>query len=78
MQLGTRYPLVANRPRSGGATTIKHYPTDEVLGGILTRPLKGSKFVGFWGAIMGCTDAGYLGYKLNFGEPRGCKVGTGP
>jgi len=77
--LGTRYPLVVGKPRSGGLATIEYCPVDEVLGGVLAKPLQGPEFVGFRNATMGCTGAGHLGYKLKLGGlPKGCKVHTGP
>ena len=58
--------------------TIEYCPVDEVLGGVLAKPLQGPEFVGFRNATMGCTGAGYLGYKLKFEESRDCKMHTEP
>ena len=74
--LDTRYPLVVGKLRSGDVTTIEYCPTDGMLGDVLTKPLQGSKFVKFRNAIMGCTDAEYLEYKLKFEESRNCKMHT--
>ena len=68
--INIRYFLITDKVKRGEISTITHCPTEEMLADVLTKPLQGSLFKKFRNAIMGCTDAEYIKYKMAYEASR--------
>ena len=72
--LNIRYFLITDKLERKEVSAIEYCPTEEMLGDILTKPLQGSLFKKFRNAIMGCSDADYIHFKMNHDEEQRKRV----
>ena len=64
--INIRYFLVTDKIKRGEISVVEHCPTEEMIADYLTKPLQGALFRKFRNAIMGCDDAQYLKYKIDY------------